>query len=119
MTPVDSTLLRIGKAERQTTEDATFYHYKEGLTFFYGGRRDLFVRQAYRDLYERMGRSINEGRRRFLILGNPGIGKTYFNYFLLEKLKRKGVRDIVLCMRVADTPVFHWFSSDKVALFVL
>jgi hypothetical protein len=66
-----------------------------------------------------MGQDISEGMRRFLILGNPRIGKTYFNYFLLEKLKHKGVHDIVLCMRVADTPVFYWFSSDKVALFVL
>lgn len=63
-----------------------------------------------------MDKNISEGR--FLILGNPGIGKTYFNHFLLEKLGRKGIRDVVLCIRVADTPVFYWFSSDKV-LYIL
>ena len=113
---VDQSLFQIGKAELQITDDnAHFYYYQEGLSFFYGRKQSLFVRQAYEDIFTLMGEELNKGRSRFLILGNPGIGKTYFNYFLLERLKREGIRNVVLR---DNTSCFYWFSDDKVTLFV-
>ena len=51
----------------------------------------IFIRPCYPDLFKislSIVQSVNI--RHLVILGNPGIGKTYFGYFLLLQLARSG-----------------------------
>jgi hypothetical protein len=52
-----------------------------------GGTSTLFIRNCYRDLSTIV---LNDTKQRMRITGNPGIGKTYFGYYLLYLLARRG-----------------------------
>ncbi|CAG8689323.1 7310_t:CDS:2 [Funneliformis mosseae] len=51
----------------------------------------LIIRQAYNDLWNNINSSVESGIfRRYTITGNPGIGKSYFLFYLLYILRCKG-----------------------------
>ncbi len=69
---------------------------------FWLGVRDLgskmVIRQCYNDIWNMIQHlQIKEGYRRVALLGNPGIGKSWFHFYLLYKLKKLGA-----------TVVFDW-----------
>ncbi|CAB4398849.1 unnamed protein product, partial [Rhizophagus irregularis] len=51
------------------------------------GTSTLFIRKCYQDLSTVV---LNDAIRRIRITGNPGIGKTYFGYYLLYLLAKRG-----------------------------
>lgn len=52
---------------------------------------------------------------RWILLGTPGIGKSYFGLYLLWKLRTTNVGDPrSILYRPVNSPDFYWFSSDGV-----
>jgi hypothetical protein len=44
----------------------------------------IFVREVYRALEVELERlALDRGKAKFVITGNPGIGKSYFGYYML------------------------------------
>ncbi len=51
----------------------------------------LVIRQCYNDLWDMIqDLRTNQGIRRVALMGNPGIGKSWFLFYLLYKLKQLG-----------------------------
>ena len=51
----------------------------------------IFIREAYKDIFREIKTLINSGRyHRFVITGNPGIGKSYFLFYILYELAKTG-----------------------------
>ncbi|CAG8682334.1 2108_t:CDS:2 [Funneliformis caledonium] len=86
----DGDLLNFWKALRTTTigEKDNSLKLPDNIHFF--GRTDeasvLFIRQYYRDLFKVV---FSNNTRRLIITRNPGIGKTFFGYYILYELMRK------------------------------
>ena len=86
----DGDLLDFWNALRATaiSENDNFLKLPDNIHFL--GKSDeasvLFIRKCYRDLFEV---AFSNNTRRLIITGNPGIGKTFFSYYMLYKLMRK------------------------------
>ncbi|CAG8712232.1 10138_t:CDS:2, partial [Funneliformis caledonium] len=83
-------LLNFWKALRTTTIGEKDNSLKLPDNIHFLGRTDeasvLFIRQCYRDLFKVV---FSNNTRRLIITGNPGIGKTFFDYYILYELMRK------------------------------
>ncbi|EGF77367.1 hypothetical protein BATDEDRAFT_27719 [Batrachochytrium dendrobatidis JAM81] len=67
----------------------------------------IYIRPCYPKLFEKSLSIVQSaGICRLIILGNPGIGKTYFGYFLLLHLARSGA-----------TVVYESFQEECLYLF--
>ncbi|CAG8634163.1 15188_t:CDS:1 [Funneliformis mosseae] len=86
----DGDLLNFWKALRTTTIGEKDNSLKLPDNIHFLGRTDeasvLFIRQCYRDLLKVV---FSNNTRRLIITGNPGIGKTFFGYYILYELMRK------------------------------
>ncbi|RGB22731.1 hypothetical protein C1646_775620 [Rhizophagus diaphanus] len=67
----------------------------------------LFVRNCYVDLKDVI---LNSKIKRVRITGNPGIGKTYFSYYLLHILSKQ--KETVIYHEANENPVL--FSEERV-----
>ncbi|RIA84995.1 hypothetical protein C1645_831457 [Glomus cerebriforme] len=69
-----------------------FLQFSEDVSYLFGkddqsnNITTLFIRKIYRHLSKIIERT---GTRHFIIIGNPGIGKTFFGYYLLYKLAQQ------------------------------
>ncbi|PKK72608.1 hypothetical protein RhiirC2_776997 [Rhizophagus irregularis] len=68
----------------------------------------LFIRKCYKDLYKMI--SKNNHVRRWRITGNPGIGKTFFGFYLLYFLAKQ--RKTVVYHKLKKPPML--FSENGV-----
>ncbi|CAB5369105.1 unnamed protein product [Rhizophagus irregularis] len=73
-------------------KEMPFFTVSEDIKFF--GKRSrpskLFVRKCYNDLLGIIIDNIKNGKRDYRLTGNPGIGKTFFGYYLIYDLVKKG-----------------------------
>ncbi|GAX79592.1 hypothetical protein CEUSTIGMA_g7033.t1 [Chlamydomonas eustigma] len=57
----------------------------------------ILMRESYESILQRIDELLDQGLRRFLITGTPGIGKSFFMFPLMHwLLQKKGVKRIVL-----------------------
>ncbi|RIA91158.1 hypothetical protein C1645_822471 [Glomus cerebriforme] len=68
----------------------------------------LFIRECYKDLYKMI--SENNNVRRWRITGNPGIGKTFFGFYLLHFLAKQN--KTVIYHKLKKSPML--FSENGV-----
>ncbi|CAI2179918.1 15336_t:CDS:2, partial [Funneliformis geosporum] len=67
----------------------------------------IFIRKAYTDLFKEIKALIESHKYyRIVITGNPGIGKSYFLYYLLYELAKSG-----------ETVVLDSHDRDKCIVF--
>lgn len=57
----------------------------------------LYVRKAYVDIYNLINKFVLQGRTRFCLLGNSGVGKTCFQNYLLYRLLNDGKQALIGC----------------------
>ena len=73
----------------------------------------LYVRQAYKDIeniiWDNPGRFI-------LVIGNPGIGKSYFITYMLYSALKRGKKVAVQCTPSNQLHLFDYKSSDSSVL---
>src|SRR5437764_4855640 len=102
-------------------------------------RTNLFIRQCYRDLANIILEIVNDGSKHpyFMIHGNPGIGKSYFVYYLLHLLlqhdntivweKSQNISQAVLITRSKNTftiqkgplEVFEGYLEKKTTWYIV
>ena len=72
----------------------------------------LYIRDCYTKIFGLIMKTISEGSREsFCLSGTPGIGKSYFFFYLLHRLARRG-RDVYLaaiCRIHLFTPITYFF----------
>jgi hypothetical protein len=73
---------------------------------------NLVIRQCYNDLWNMIqDMRANQGVRRVAVMGNPGIGKSWFLFYLLYQLKKLGAT--VMYERI-NQPYAYLLSSSGV-----
>jgi len=82
-----------------------------GTKWIPGATNRLFVRQCYQDVFDLICKKRDQGKTRFIISGNPGIGKTYFLAYLIFQLKKRKCQ-IILDMKMNNSCFL--FSGTKV-----
>jgi hypothetical protein len=89
------------------------------LTFQCGNFLDIteiFIRSQYEEIFKIMlgTKKAKRDSPKFLVLGNPGIGKTYFLFYLCYKLAQLGNRVIYKARMVGNSPKFVMIYNNKV-----
>lgn len=64
---------------------------RDGVTFAFSPLSSIFIRGAYKYFWHFIENNMinNATFDRLIITGNPGIGKTYFGYYLLAQLRER------------------------------
>jgi len=82
-------------------------------TYFVGNQvsgSKMFVRRAYTDLFQIIEQKIAQGFNKALIVGNPGIGKSWFLYYVMWCLVKKHVP--IVLESCAYSPNWYMFLPD-------
>jgi len=77
-----------------------------------GGR--LYVRNHYEKLFETVQGLVNSGKRRVLVTGNPGIGKSCFGLYVLSMLAKE--RTVTVIWQSARSGHRYLFKGDTVVM---
>lgn len=69
--------------------DGDFLIFNEPTRFkmFNGEIKEVFIRESYARLYDNLAKTVAED---FFITGTPGIGKSFFAFYLMYKLIKEG-----------------------------
>ena len=76
---VNHEILRQLKWARES-ENGEFLKFEKPIALKEGHIRGVYIRACYRRLLDVVTSNVTQ---KSLILGDPGVGKTYFSYFLL------------------------------------
>ncbi|CAI2186321.1 18677_t:CDS:2, partial [Funneliformis geosporum] len=90
----------------ELSDDEAFLRLSEGITFLgkKKGPSILYIRRCYRDMKEVV---FKDSTRTLRITGNPGIGKTFFGFYLLYLLsQQENIRIIYTNFNEQTTIVF-------------
>ena len=74
----------------------------------------LFIRKAYKDLHNLIHTNEKHSKDSALVLGNPGIGKSYFSYYELYRLLQQLKDDETIVYESVALEVFMVFDAQKV-----
>lgn len=95
--------------------DDILYFSKDGEgpnPFLHPYKNALFLRKAYKDIFDCFNKDITKGTFRFLVLGNPGIGKSSFLFYLLYRL---AMEKKTVILRIANkSPEIYCFVGKEV-----
>ena len=56
----------------------------------------LYVRRCYQELSDLVMSAVKHGSRGYAILGNPGIGKTFFAFYMLWRLRKDSPKAVII-----------------------
>src|SRR5690606_1272818 len=81
----------------------------------YWGGEDMFgsklvLRQCYRDIWKKIN---SRRRKKFLVIGSPGIGKSWFLFYCMYKLASSGQAFVYLIYKGRD-PEYYLFTREGV-----
>eukprot|EP00195_Chlamydomonas_chlamydogama_P008570 CAMPEP_0202890160 /NCGR_PEP_ID=MMETSP1392-20130828/660_1 /ASSEMBLY_ACC=CAM_ASM_000868 /TAXON_ID=225041 /ORGANISM="Chlamydomonas chlamydogama, Strain SAG 11-48b" /LENGTH=584 /DNA_ID=CAMNT_0049573679 /DNA_START=72 /DNA_END=1826 /DNA_ORIENTATION=+ len=88
-----------------------------GGTFFLGAKNKpdrIMVRKCYEDFLEIIQEQMYKGVTKIVITGSPGIGKSYFLYYLLHHLKSLPDKPVVVLSGPGKTMPSLCFHGDNV-----
>jgi hypothetical protein len=100
--------------------DEPFLQYPGHLAFAFPA--GVFIRPCYESLFTILEQAVKlrekggGGVRRVLILGNPGIGKTYFKFYLCFVLVNSA-RRVILRNQYSEKIEYLMMHQGKVCLF--
>jgi hypothetical protein len=78
--------LRPMDAVEEVKDDASYLQFPKGFEFAEFRCDKLFVRRCYKDLYDALWDKTAKEKRRSVIVGTPGIGKSTFILYLIWRL---------------------------------
>jgi hypothetical protein len=113
----NSTLTSFWNSLSKLSDEDGFLHFSVIPEFFPEGMKALYVRKAYKDLFKIIWNYVypetrTERLHRIAIAGTPGIGKSVFLFYVLWRLAKAGIDNVVLD-REKDLKRSYVFRSDK------
>jgi hypothetical protein len=112
----NSALTSFWNSLRELSDEDGFLHFPVIPEFFPEGMKSIYVREAYRNMFKIIWKYVypapNEKRHhRIPIAGTPGIGKSVFLFYVLWRLARAGINNVVLD-RGKDLKCNYVFRTD-------
>jgi hypothetical protein len=113
----NSMLTSFWNSLRELSDEDGFLHFSVIPEFFPEGMKALYVRKAYKDLFKIIWnylypKTLAERRHRISIAATPGLGKSVFLFYVLWRLAKAGINNVVLD-RQKDLKRSYIFQSDK------